>query len=64
VRNPFIIGHDNQIKEDEVGGACSTYVEMRNACTVLVGKYEGKRPVGNPERRWEDSIKMGVKEIG
>jgi hypothetical protein len=31
---------------------------MRNAYTILVGKPEGKRPLGRPRRRWKDNIKM------
>jgi hypothetical protein len=31
---------------------------------VLVGKLEGKRPLGRPRRRWEDNIKMGLEEVG
>jgi hypothetical protein len=31
---------------------------------VLVGKPEGKKPLGRPRRRWEDNIKMNIKEIG
>jgi hypothetical protein len=31
---------------------------------VLVGKPEGKRPLGIPRRRWEDNIKMDVQEVG
>jgi hypothetical protein len=31
---------------------------------VLVGKPEGKRPVGRPRRRWEDNIKMDLQEVG
>jgi hypothetical protein len=31
---------------------------------VLVGKPEGKRPLGRPRRRWEDNIKMDIKEFG
>jgi hypothetical protein len=38
--------------------------EKRNACTILVGKPEGKRPLGRPRRRWVDNIKMDLKEIG
>jgi len=30
----------------------------------LVGKPEGKRPLGRPRRRWEDNIKMDLKEMG
>jgi hypothetical protein len=31
---------------------------------VLVGKPEGKRPLGKPRRRWEDNIKMNLQEVG
>jgi hypothetical protein len=31
---------------------------------VLVGKPEGKRPLGGPRRRWEDNIKMDLQEVG
>jgi hypothetical protein len=30
----------------------------------LVGKPEGKRPLGRPRRRWEDNIKMDLQEVG
>jgi len=33
-------------------------------CRVLVGKPEGKRPLGRPRRRWEDNNKMDLKEVG
>jgi hypothetical protein len=36
----------------------------RAFCRVLVGKPEGKRPLGRPRRRWEDNIKMDLREIG
>jgi hypothetical protein len=38
--------------------------EGRGVCRVLVGRPEGKRPLGRPSRRWEDNIKMDLKEIG
>jgi hypothetical protein len=38
--------------------------EGRNVYRVLVGKPEGKRPLKRPRRRWEDGIKMGLREIG
>jgi hypothetical protein len=34
--------------------------EKRGAYRVLVGKHEGKRPLGRPMHRWEDNIKMGL----
>jgi hypothetical protein len=36
----------------------------RSAYRILVGKPEGKRPLGRPRRRWEDNIKMNLGEIG
>ena len=38
--------------------------ERRDVYTVLVGKYEGKRPLGRPRLRREDNIKMDVQEVG
>jgi hypothetical protein len=38
--------------------------EERKVYKVLVGKPEGKRPLGRPRRRWEDGIRMGLREIG
>ena len=37
--------------------------EEREAYRVLVGKAEGKRPLGRPRRRWVDNIKMDLKEV-
>jgi hypothetical protein len=37
--------------------------EMRSAYKILVGKPEGKRPLGRPKRRWEDNIKMNLRKI-
>jgi hypothetical protein len=38
--------------------------EERNVYKILVGKPEGKRPLGRPRRRWEDGIRMDFREIG
>jgi len=38
--------------------------EGRGVHRVLVGKPEGKRPLGRPRRRWEDNIKMDLQEVG
>ena len=39
--------------------------ERIEGCTgLLVGKPEGKRPLGRPRRRWEDNIKMDLQEVG
>jgi hypothetical protein len=37
--------------------------EMRNAYKILVEKPVGKRPLGNPRRKWEDNIRMDLREI-
>jgi len=38
--------------------------EKRGVYRVLVGKLEGKRPLGRRRRRWEDNIKMDLQEVG
>jgi hypothetical protein len=37
-------------------------MEKRNACRILVGKPEGKRPLGRPKCGWVDNIKMDLRE--
>jgi len=43
-----------------MGGACSTYGERRGVYRDLVGKPEGKSPLGTPRTRWKDNIKIGL----
>ena len=38
--------------------------ESRSAFKILTGTPTGKRPLGRPRRRWEDKIRIGLKEIG
>jgi hypothetical protein len=38
--------------------------DERNVYKVLMGKPEGKRPLGRPRRRWEDRIRLDLREIG
>jgi hypothetical protein len=38
--------------------------ERRGAYRALVGKREGRRPLGRTRRRWEDNIKMDLREVG
>jgi hypothetical protein len=47
-----------------VGGTCGTHGEGRNVYRVLVGRPEGKKPLRRPRRRWVDTIKMDLGEIG
>jgi hypothetical protein len=54
---------NDKVKEDEMGRACSTNGEKRDAYMILVGKPEGKRPLKRPRRRWVDNIKIDLREI-
>ena len=38
--------------------------EERDVCRVLVGKPDGRRPLGRPRRRWVDNIRMDLQEVG
>jgi hypothetical protein len=52
---------DHQDKEDEMGRAFSTRGERRNACRIFVRKSRNKETT---RRRWEDNIKIDLREIG
>jgi hypothetical protein len=47
-----------------MGGACRTNGEKRNACMILMGKPEEKRPLGRPRLKWVDNIKIYLRVIG
>jgi hypothetical protein len=47
----------DKTEKNEMGGACSMYGEERDVYRVLVGKPEGKRPLGRPRCRWEVNIR-------
>jgi hypothetical protein len=60
-------------KRDEVTGCwrklhnedlCRIMGEMRNAERIVVGKPEGKRPLGRPRHKWEDNIKIDIRKVG
>ena len=57
-------GHICVCLRERDGRACSAYGEGRGVYRVLVGKPEGKRPLGRPKRRLEDNIKMDLQEVG
>ena len=46
-----------------MGGACNAYGGWTGVFRVLMGKPEGKRPLGRPKTRWEDNIKMDLQEV-
>jgi hypothetical protein len=45
-------------------GHIARMAEKRNAYRILLGKPEGKRPLGIPRRRWEENIKIELRETG
>jgi hypothetical protein len=48
-----------------VGGVCGTHGGGERCLQgFVVGRTESKRPLGRPRRRWEDNIKMDLREIG
>jgi hypothetical protein len=49
-----------------VGGTCGTHGrgEEKKLYKVLVGNPEGRRPLVRPRRKWEDGIRMDLREIG
>jgi hypothetical protein len=68
-RNDFyssrnIIWGNNEIENNEMGGAYSTYAESRAAYSILVSRPEGRRPLGRRKRRWEDNLKIYLQEVG
>jgi hypothetical protein len=40
------------------------YGKRRVSYRILMGRHEGRRPLGRPNNRWEDNIKMGLQEVG
>jgi hypothetical protein len=53
-----------QIKRMRWAGHVARMGEERKVYKVLVGKPEGKRSLGRPWRRWEDGIRMNLRDIG
>jgi hypothetical protein len=47
-----------------VGGACGTHGRGEKVYKVLVGKPERRIPLGRPRRRWEDGVRIDLREIG
>jgi hypothetical protein len=52
------------VKKDEMGGHVARMEEKRNLYRILVGKPGGKRTLGRYRRRWKDTVKMSLGEIG
>ena len=47
-----------------MGGHVARMGEKSGAYRILVGRPEGRRPLGRPRRRWEDNIKIDLREVG
>jgi len=62
--NPTKYYLGDQIEKNEMGGACSAYGGKERHIQGLVGKADGKSPLGKPTCKWEDNIKMDVQEMG
>jgi hypothetical protein len=60
---PNIIG-GNQISENEMSELYIMHGEMRNENKILIRKPEAKRPLWGYRHRWEDNIKMNLREVG
>jgi hypothetical protein len=53
-----------QSRRMRLAGQVAHMGDMRNAYKIFVGKPEGKRPLGRHRYRWEDNIRMDVRELG
>ena len=53
----------DKIEKNEMGGACGTYERRGDVNKILVGKPEGKGPLGRPRCRCEDNIKIDLQEV-
>jgi hypothetical protein len=52
--------YPSPIEKNEMGGHVACMGQKRGAYRILVGRHDGRRPVGRPRRRWEDNIKMDL----
>jgi hypothetical protein len=55
---------NDQVKKDEMGRVCTMNGDKRNGYRILEGKSEGRRPLRRPRRRWEDNIRIDLRDIG
>jgi hypothetical protein len=47
-----------------MGWACNLHGDTGSTCRILVRKPEGKRPLGRPRHRWDNNIKMYLRQVG
>jgi len=60
---PHQYSSGDQIEKNDWSGACSTYGGRRGVYRILMGKLEGKGPLGTLRCRWDDNIKMDLQEL-
>jgi hypothetical protein len=58
------VGRVIKAKRMRWAGNVARMGEVRSAYNILVGRPEGRRPLGRPKRRWEDNILMDLRETG
>jgi hypothetical protein len=56
-RTRLLMCAGDKIEKNELGAACSSDREGKGVYRVVVGKPEGKRPLGRPRRGWENNIR-------
>jgi len=54
----------DKMEKNEMRKECGAYGLGQRVYRVLVGKQEGRRPLGRPRRRWVDNIRMDLQEVG
>ena len=62
--NSIVINRTFKSRRIRWAGHVARTGEKRGVYRVLVGKPEGKRPLGRPRRRWEDNIKVDLQKVG
>jgi hypothetical protein len=53
----------DKIERNEIGRACGAYVGGERHIQVLMGKPDGKKPMGRPRHIWDDDIKINLQEL-
>jgi hypothetical protein len=64
VCTPHPILLSDRVEKNEIGEVYCAYGERKSVYRVLVGKPEGKRPLGRQRLRWKNNIKMDLQETG
>jgi hypothetical protein len=60
----YVLNYTIKVRRMRWAGHVARMGEVRGSYNILVGRPKGRRPLGRPRRRWEDNIKMDLREIG